>query len=109
MENMNICEKELMSNYRTHGRYFKEDVIKYESSIILCWNFISQMVIEFGVNDEDMSKYQNICQLRRGKRFNVPTLLELSLFIYKYLHLLKLSNLFIPTGKNWQEEIEDEY
>jgi hypothetical protein len=109
-DSMLLYERQMMSHFRSRGKFYREDIVAFESSLILLFGFLKEMIKDSGLKTEnDRLVYKIFIRAERGEVFKPDTLLGLKNFLLRYLHLLNITNLIVSRGKGFEAEIEEDF
>ena len=110
-EMMLISERKMMNRFRYNRNYSKIDLIEYEGNILLLFGFIKRMILDKGINRKsyDFKIYSWLCEAEKGRQFDAKYLTIFKNFLLKYLHTLNLANLFMSSGKSFEQKFNDSF
>lgn len=108
-ENMLVSERKMMHSFRLYRRFYFQQVVAFESDIILLFSFIKAMIIDYGIKDNDKMVYLALVRSENGQHFNPDKLIVFKNFLLKYLHLLNITNLFQGGGKSFEQKLKEQY
>lgn len=101
-----LSKRSLMQNFYTQGRFFNEDIISFKVNLLFLWDFISQMVLDQGIETDDKRYFIIISKLQMGKNdIKVKDLIYTSDFLMKCLHKLNITNLFQSKGSDYKSKV----
>lgn len=110
-DSMLISERKLMNNFRSYRKYFRQDLVEFEGNILLLFGFIKRMVLDIGIkkSSPDYQVFVLLCRAERGRQFSAPELITFKNFLLKYLHKINITNLFMPKGKSFVAEVDEDF